>query len=181
MNQPQKSFKTGESINGVPLFGHVVEKPKPVLKIPYHGERASCFVYHPVQNWNTLIAYDEAKREFMRLLNDWYNVVELYSDEMVLSEGVTPKSLKRDIVNCVREIDEERSYYKLEALAESLWDKVDHEEEDWDRKGRKVEQHSIPLMSELEKRSEELRAMDLGLKMARPIAQHEIARRGWAG
>lgn len=181
MNPTHPLINTGP-ITSKPLFNAPATQPKTIIKVPYHGERASYFVYHPVNQWNSLTAFSEAKSAFLAMWKEFLDVVELYEDEQTHHEKIVTKETKRDVHRLVNEISGEscRNVYCLEALSEVLFDRR-NTDEDEDGRGRKTETHYIPLHSDLEKRGQEIRAMDMGLKMARPIGQHETIRRSWSG
>jgi len=155
-----------------------------IIPVAYRGGRTSYFVFHPVLQWNIDTRYNVSKDNFLRQLNTWYEVCELYKDDMVLSENVTPKSLKRDVMKVIAEIDQTHDVYLLEALAESLWDKegaIQYEDGKFDGPSEKIQSHFLPMMSELSKRADELRAEDIGIRAPYQTTASMLNRRTWTG
>lgn len=155
-----------------------------ILKTVYRGGRSSCFVFHPAKHWNLETRYNDAKAEFMRMLNNWYEVCELYQDEMTLSENVSPASLKKDVVKMVNEIDDSRDPYLLEGLAEFLWDKeggIQYEDGSFDGPSEKTQTHFLPTMAEVIQRAAEIKSIDLGIQLPHVTTAKNVSRRTWAG
>lgn len=154
------------------------------INVPYTGVRTSYFVFHPKLFPNLETRWLDVQAAFLKQLNTWYEVVTLYQEDMVLSEQVTTKQLKKEIEKVVNEIsrDHDKNVYLLEAVAEALWDKPNHDEEDYDKVGKKVERHELPPMKDLYRRAGELRSLDLGLRLPEdsPLISRPI-RHTWSG
>lgn len=155
-----------------------------LLKTVYRGGRSSCFVFHPAKQPNLDTRYMESKAIFMSQLNTWYEVCELYRDDMVLSENITPASLKKDVLKMIAELDIEKDVYKLEALAEALWDKDGAQQNadgSFEKGSEKIEQHYLPTMAELDKRAKEILSDDVGIQLSQVTPASGVARRTWTG
>lgn len=155
------------------------------IRIPYNGIRSSYQVFHPIKQQNLNTRWLEVKAEFMRQLTTWEEVCELYHDDMVLSEKVTTKQLAKEIRKVLGEIEDyhkTNAEYMVEALAEALWDKPNHDEADIDHVGNKVERHELPAMKDLARRADELKMEDLGLKTSDPsLLITKPVRHTWSG
>lgn len=155
-----------------------------LLKTVYRGVRGSYFCFHPAKHANLDTRYHEAKQIFMKMLNDWYEVCELYKDDMVLSENITPASLKKDVLKIVAEIDQKQEVYKLEALAMILWDKEgaqQREDGTFEKGSEKIESHFLPTMTEVSKLADELLAADVGVQLKDAIPESQLTRHTWTG
>lgn len=161
------------------------ETRKPhVIDVPYRGIRTSHFVFHPKLMPNTLTAYDEALKVFNAHKTAWFNVTEMFNDDMTRHESVIPLDTKKGITQLLVEIDATRDVYLLEALAEALWDKVGAEQDsagNFEGESEKTEKHFLPFFSDLEKRAKEIRAEDFGLTVGRTFGKSDIVRRSWVG
>lgn len=151
------------------------------IKIPYNGIRTTWFVYHPLKQWNQITAFNDSMKIMHDQIKSWYDIVELYEDEQTRSEKVISDEAKRDIKLLLADIEKTKDPYMVEALAEALFDKVNHDEEDESGKGRKTEKHYIPYFKELEHRAAELKAMDLGITVPSGHRVGEPIRRTFTG
>lgn len=150
---------------------------------PYFGTRTSYFVYHPLYIYGE-DSFWKTKDSFMKMYKDWQSVVNLYQDEMVLSETVTVPGLVKEIDKLTAEITKAQDVYLLEALAESLFDKdgaAQNPDGSFDGPSEKTKRHELPYMYELEQRAKELRVLDLGLSLGYSIPKKFITRHSWAG
>ncbi len=155
--------------------GKLVEERLPNLNT-YKGARSSYFVFHPKRfpnlKPNSLEVFDQALKLFYTQLHSWYDVCEIYQSEMTLSEGVTFKSLKKDIEKLIQAIIKDKEVYQIEALAEVLWDK------DVDEKTQK---HFIPSHTEIRKRGLEIRMEDSSIVVPNAFRIKKPLRRTWGG
>lgn len=154
-----------------------------ILTPTYSGTRTSWRCYHPLKCQNSSKAFDFAKRNFMAELKAWYDVVELYSDEMPLSEPIFAKAFKKNIEKLLVEIEKERDPYLIESLSAVLWDKEgsDLNEEGKYDKSEKTSQHDLTSMQELKQMAEELRHQDFGVEAKKRIGESDLTQHGWGG
>ncbi len=158
--------------------------PLLILKIPYYGARTGWRVYHPLKCYNPEKAFQFAKRNFMAELKAWYDVVQLYHDDMVLSEKVITEGVKKEVDKVLVEIDRAPDPYLLEALAEVLWDKdgaVQLEDGVFDGPSEKTDRHELTMMVELRRRAEELKHLDLGVRLDKPTPSEQLVKHTWSG
>jgi len=161
-----------------------LSKVPPMPFHSYKGTRTSYICYHPLYHGEDTFAFDRALPVFMKQWTEWWDIAELYQDEMVLSEKVTVPQLRKDVTRILKEICAERDVYKLEALAEALWDKEGASQDpdgSYTEKSEKTSRHELPYMSELKHRASELRALDCGISLGYPIPKNMIIRHTWSG
>lgn len=143
------------------------------IKFPYYGVRTTWFVYHPAKHGSSYTegVWEKCAPIFMKTLNDFVDVSEIYSDEMVRSERVGGEAWHKDVMKLFNAIERDgKDVYVLEALAEAIFDR-----------DNKLEQRVMPYHEELKKRSAQIRAEDLRLTMGNgPIDPTAISKRGWA-
>lgn len=153
---------------------NLAKTKEPKLLLAYKGLRLSYTCYHPAHHgppakegqWET------TKARFLKTLNEFCEVCELYTDQQVLSEKVAGQAWKKDILKMVSAMERQKNVYELEALATYIFDVDD-----------KLTQRDVDYHAQVKQLAQSLEALDNGRdpRIQNGVGKKSILYKGWAG
>lgn len=147
---------------------------KPAITYPYKGVRRSWYVYHPAMHGPSDRdgQWEACSNRFHRLLNDFVEVAELYTDQQTHHDVVGGDRWKKEVIRLFNSIEREgKDTYQLESLAEVIFDR-----------DTKIEQRNLPYQREIKDGASRLRGEDFNLTLTGGglVDPRGIINRGWA-